>query len=173
VDGAGVLVLAACGSSSDPNATRSSEGSSAAADQLTVVALGDSWPEGAHCGFCKTFAGRYAESIEAAMGRPVELVERMGSSQPFFDEFDGGSESLLRALREDDAFREAVAAGDVIMIATGPNEIDAPSSRSPTVDVGSNSRVSRSSRDSGGRPSMRSSTRSQRSATASRPPFVS
>jgi hypothetical protein len=91
---------------------------------LTVVALGDSWPEGAHCGYCETFAGRYADGLGEMTGRPVDFVDLTGQAQPFFDTDGGGTASLLRALRDDPSFAEQVASGDVIMIATGPNEGD-------------------------------------------------
>jgi hypothetical protein len=100
-------------SASGPKATRT----------LTVVALGDSWPEGAHCGYCETFAGRYADGLNTLTGRPIHFVDLTGSAQPFFQSDGGGTASLLRALREDSSFADKVGSGDVIMIATGPNEL--------------------------------------------------
>ena len=89
---------------------------------LRYVALGDSWPEGAHCGSCRTFAGRYADGLQATTGKPVVFVDLTGSHQPFFDSEGGGSRSLLDALRRVDSVDSAVAAADVVLIATGPNE---------------------------------------------------
>lgn len=114
-------LVAACSSSSDREPSQTASGGEEA-PALTFVALGDSWPEGAHCGFCLTFAGRYASGLEDLAGRPVDLVDLAGQDQPFFQTDGGGSASLLKALREDMAFRDEVATGDVIMIATGPNE---------------------------------------------------
>jgi hypothetical protein len=37
---------------------------------LTVVALGDSWREGARCGGCRTYAGLYADGLEAETADP-------------------------------------------------------------------------------------------------------
>jgi hypothetical protein len=53
----------------------------------------------------------------------VSFVDLAGQPQPYFEQEGGGTASLLHALR-DPAFAQQVAAGDVIMIATGPNEID-------------------------------------------------
>jgi hypothetical protein len=85
---------------------------------------GDSWPEGAHSGYCETFAGRYADGLETLARRPVDFIDLAGDAQPFFQTDGGGTASLLRALREEPSFADQVASGDVIMIATGPNEGD-------------------------------------------------
>jgi hypothetical protein len=57
------------------------------------------------------------------VGGPVAFVDLTGDAQPFFQTAGGGTASLLRALRQDSSFRDHVASGDVIMIATGPNEL--------------------------------------------------
>jgi HAMP domain-containing protein len=120
-----VLMLGAgCSRSSDVSVSSPAGKTSVAPEPLTFVALGDSWPEGAHCGYCETFAGRYADGLEALAGRPVDLVDLTGDAQPFFQTAGGGTASLLRALRQDSSFADQVATGDVIMIATGPNEGD-------------------------------------------------
>lgn len=118
-----LMLLAGCSRSSDGSATSPPVKSSATAEPLTFVALGDSWPEGAHCGSCETFAGRYAYGLETLVGGPVAFVDLTGDAQPFFQTAGGGTASLLRALRQDSSFRDHVASGDVIMIATGPNEL--------------------------------------------------
>ena len=89
---------------------------------LVYVALGDSWPEGAHCDGCRTFPQLHADALEQSLGRPITLKELAGQAQPFFDSLGGGSASLLEAIRADDAFRDEVATGDIIVIATGPND---------------------------------------------------
>jgi hypothetical protein len=117
---------AAATSASAPRETAtpwSSPANSSPPEPMTFVALGDSWPEGAHCGYCETFAGRYADGLETLTGRPVDFVDLTGSAQPFFQTAGGGTASLLRALREDSSFADQVALGDVIMIAAGPNEL--------------------------------------------------
>lgn len=91
------------------------------APALVYVSLGDSWPEGAHCNGCRTFPQTHADAL-AEMGRPVTLKDLAGQAQPFFDSLGGGAASLLEAVETDEAFRDAVATGDVIVIATGPNE---------------------------------------------------
>ena len=88
---------------------------------LTYIALGDSWPEGAHCDpACSTFPELHAEAIEEMTGEPIEFMNLSGQAQPFFDTpGGGGSAGLLEALKTDDAFREEVAAGDIIVILDG------------------------------------------------------
>jgi len=119
-----LMLLAGCSHSSDGSVTSPAAKTSAAPEPLTFVALGDSWPEGAHCGYCETFAGRYADGLKTLTGRPVHFVDLTGSAQPFFQTGGGGTASLLRALSEDSSFRDQVASGDVTMIATGPNELE-------------------------------------------------
>ena len=91
-------------------------------DTWTYVALGDSWPEGAHCGGCRTFAGRYVDGLRAQTGRTIVFDDLTGEKQPFFDTDGGGSASLLKALRRDPTFRSQVAQADIVLIATGPND---------------------------------------------------
>jgi hypothetical protein len=111
-----------CGSSDEPE-KRAPTSSPPAARALTYLALGDSWPEGAHCGNCRTFAGLYADGLAEQTGRKVDFEDDTGQAQPYFEELGGGSASLLKALRSDSATRGDVAKADVIMIATGPNEL--------------------------------------------------
>jgi HAMP domain-containing protein len=121
-----VLMLAAgCSRSSDVSVSSPTGKTSGAPEPLTFVALGDSWPEGDHCGYCETFAGRYADGLEALVGGPVDFLDYTGHAQPGLEVHGGGgTASLLRALRENASFRDQVASGDVIMIATGPNDGD-------------------------------------------------
>ena len=116
-----VLVLGTACSSGPDDPTRVADAEEAAS--LTLVALGDSWPEGAHCGYCRTFAGLYADGLESASGRPIEFVDLAGEAEPYWDSMGGGTEGLLEALRSDEAFRDEVATGDIIMIAHGSNEL--------------------------------------------------
>jgi hypothetical protein len=113
------LAIAGCGGT-DEEGQPSAAGTATSSQPKTVVALGDSWPEGAHCGGCRTFAALYADGLEAETSRPVTFIDLTGQAQPFFEE-GGGTASLRHALRGA-AFQEKVASGDVIMIATGPNE---------------------------------------------------
>jgi hypothetical protein len=114
------LLFVGCGGSSELEKHTSTTGSSASSE-LSYLALGDSWPEGAHCGYCRTFAGLYADGLASQTGRRVVFEDITGAAQPYF-ELGGGSASLLKALRSDPSTRRAVAKADVIMIATGPNE---------------------------------------------------
>jgi hypothetical protein len=88
-----------------------------ASDALVYVALGDSWPEGAHCGGCRTFAAQYADRIESITGRPVSYVDLNGT--PAND-----SAKLLDSLKSDTAVRTSVATADIVLVATGPNEME-------------------------------------------------
>jgi hypothetical protein len=119
-----LMLLAGCSPSSDVAASSPMGKTSSAPEPLTFIALGDSWPEGAHCGFCETFAGRYADGLPSLAGASVHFVDLTGDAQPHFETDGGGTGSLLRALREDSSFVDQVASGDVIMIATGPNELE-------------------------------------------------
>lgn len=119
-----LVLLVGCSRSTGDSASSPPVKTTAALEPLTFVALGDSWPEGAHCGYCKTFAGRYADGLKTLTGRPVDFVDLTGDGQPFFQTDGGGTASLLRALREDSSFADQVRSGNVIMIATGPNEGD-------------------------------------------------
>jgi hypothetical protein len=125
------LGLAGCGaedSSSEPDPDSAGGTSSTAlgeAESFTYVALGDSWPEGAHCNGCRTFPKIHAEGLSDVLGERVWLYNLAGSAQPYFDTpTGGGSAGLLKALRTDEGFRDEVGSGDVIMISTGPNDID-------------------------------------------------
>jgi hypothetical protein len=83
---------------------------------LTVVSLGDSWPEGAHCGGCRTFAGLYADGLAALTGQTVSFVDLAGD--------DGTDSTVLAAhVRQNEPTRTAIAEADVVLIATGPNEM--------------------------------------------------
>ena len=132
---AAVLVLAlgaaACAADGGSAETTTPTGSTTAAtgestpapQGFNYVSLGDSWPEGAHCNGCRTFPQIHAEALEETLGEPVKLIALAGQAQPHFDRpGSGGSAGLLEALRTDESFREKVATGDIIVIATGPND---------------------------------------------------
>jgi hypothetical protein len=83
---------------------------------LTYVALGDSWVESFHCGGCRTFAGLHAKGLEELTGEPVDFVDLAG------DRTDD-SALLLESLRDDAQIRHAIEDADVVLIATGANEM--------------------------------------------------
>lgn len=124
------LGTAACTADDGTSARTTPKGSTAATSDSSsappgpvYVSLGDSWPEGAHCNGCRTFPQIHAEALETTLGKPVTFVDLAGQAQPYFDTpGGGGSAGLLKALRTEEAFREEVARGDVIVIATGPND---------------------------------------------------
>jgi hypothetical protein len=117
------LLLAACwgatqtGSAPESVASDVTEPSPSNDVGLTYVALGDSWPEGGHCGGCRTFAALYADGLQKLTGEPVNFVHLTG------DSVAADSTVLLASLRTDERTRAAVAKADVVMIATGPNEM--------------------------------------------------
>ncbi len=122
--------LVGCGSGgdSDREAEPSGETSSTPTSEapsgppIRYVAFGDSWPEGAHCGGCETFAYLWAELIEEHSDRPVETTSFMGAAERS-DAESKTPASLLASLRQDEGTRDAVSAADVILIATGPNDL--------------------------------------------------
>jgi hypothetical protein len=87
------------------------------------LAFGDSWPEGAHCDGCRTFAGLWADDLPALAGRPIVFTDLTGSHEPGFREGET-SATLLQSLRMNETTRAAAASADIILIATGPNELD-------------------------------------------------
>ncbi len=129
---AAVVLLAACGvgcgddpdAGSGPTTTESTTTTAAAPADMTYVALGPSWPEGAHSNGCQPFPELHSEALQVETGRTIEFKNLAGQAQPGFGE-GGGMASLLDAVGPDEAFRAEVASGDVIVIATGPNEGDA------------------------------------------------
>ena len=44
------------------------------------VALGDSWPSGAHCGGCRTFVTLYADGLRKKTGRKVRFTNLTGAA---------------------------------------------------------------------------------------------
>lgn len=88
---------------------------------LRYVAFGDSWPAGEHCNGCRHFVELWADGLETLSGRPVQLTNYTGERER--SRGDGkDSTTLLQAVREDSTTRAAIAAADVILIATGANE---------------------------------------------------
>ena len=130
--------VAGCGSDPDEKAKPSAESSEAptsaestsetttttepSGEVVRYVAFGDSWPEGAHCGGCDSFAYLWADLIEAETGLGVELTSFMGDAEESGAE-SKTSASLLESL-DQDATRAAVSSADVILIATGPNTLE-------------------------------------------------
>jgi hypothetical protein len=120
------VALAGCGgqdsSEADSRAVASSPTASAERG-FTYVALGDSWPEGAHCAGCRTFVRTHADALADRLEASVTFHNLAGQAQPYFETpGGGGSAGLLRALRTDETFRKKVAGGDIIVISTGPND---------------------------------------------------
>ncbi len=96
------------------------------APPLRIVAFGDSWAEGDHCGHCATFIDRYADDLSVQLGREVVLTDLTGQQEPGIEHGTGEtSESLLASLRFNPVAQDAAAAADVIVVATGTNDLEA------------------------------------------------
>ena len=108
-------------SATDPSSPATASASPSAA-ALTYVAFGDSWPEGAHCDGCTAFPELWAEAIRAQTGRVVTFTDLTGQGEGGPEE-SKTSASLLDSLRMNESNRAAVRGADIILIATGPNEI--------------------------------------------------
>ncbi len=133
-----LVFVAACGGSTsqEPSATTGSTSSvsvastttptfvtsTAASSTLSYVAFGDSWPEGAHCNGCTPFPELWLEALEEQTGAEVQFFDFMGERERSTSE-SKMSASLLGSLQTNEETRTAVADADVILIATGPNEI--------------------------------------------------
>lgn len=93
---------------------------------LRVVAFGDSWPEGDHCGHCATFIDRYADGLGTRLGRDVILTDLTGQQEPGLVPGTGEtSETLLASLRFNPITQAAARAADIIVVATGTNDLEA------------------------------------------------
>lgn len=121
---AGALVLSACGGGgSDEPAQETAPRAQAEESELHYVEFGDSWPEGAHCNGCQTFADLYGVELEALAGKPVVVTDLLGSQEPgIVGDAPAGSGTLLESLRSNETTQAAAKDADVILIATGPNE---------------------------------------------------
>jgi len=127
-------MLAACGSSgSSGSGQTSAPATSVAATSVTstaptapalqYLAFGDSWPEGAHCSGCRTFVERWGDALARQTGAAVELTDMTGERER--SAADGKQSTSLRsAVETDAATRDAIAAADVVLIASGPNEME-------------------------------------------------
>src|SRR5215204_1259128 len=73
-----VVLLSACSASMDgaspTPAAQSTPSSAVPVDPVTLLALGDSWPYGAHCNGCTPFPELYAGGLKKELGREVTLL---------------------------------------------------------------------------------------------------
>jgi hypothetical protein len=92
--------------------------------QLTFVALGDSWPNGAHCGGCRTFMGLYADRLTRA-GKRVIFVDLTQAAVPSTGEGQTPA-SLLADLQRSAPVRQRIATADIIVVHTGLNDLEGP-----------------------------------------------
>jgi hypothetical protein len=71
--------------------------------------------------------GRFADDLSKKVGAPVKFVDLTQAHAPDNPSHGQTSQSMLGDLREDAAVRDKVAAGDVVVIHTGLNDLDAGS----------------------------------------------
>jgi hypothetical protein len=118
-------VAVGCGDDSSSNSgadTTAASSSTSDTPGLSYVAFGDSWPEGAHCDGCTPFPELWAEDLATQSGVEVGFEDFTGDREESGSE-SKASASLLESLRNGQATRSAVENADIILIATGPNEI--------------------------------------------------
>jgi hypothetical protein len=121
-----------------PAPTIGQSGAPSESSAWNYVALGDSWPEGAHCGGCETFAGLWRDGLRATFGREIAFDDLTGSQEPGLAPGGNGetSGSLLASLRFDPVTRDAIRSADIILIATGPNDLGLIFDPPPGADCG-------------------------------------
>ena len=116
-------LVVACGALLGSRPSRSHR---APSHPLRAVAFGDSWPEGDHCGHCATFIDRYAHDLSAQLGREVVLTDLTGQQEPGLVHGTGeNSETLLASLRFNRITQKAASSADIVIIATGTNDLEA------------------------------------------------
>lgn len=115
------LILSACGGGSDEDKVKPQTDGA----KLHYVEFGDSWPEGAHCNGCKTFADLYGVELKELSGKSVAVTDLLGSKEPGLGAGQPeATATLLESMRSNKTTRAAVKEADVILIAAGPNELD-------------------------------------------------
>jgi hypothetical protein len=119
--------LGGCGddSSSDSGADATAAASSPTTSDtsaLSYVAFGDSWPEGAHCDGCTPFPELWADDLLTQTGVAIGFEDFTGDQEESTGD-EEATATLLESLRNSEATRTAVQNADIILIATGPNEI--------------------------------------------------
>ena len=82
----------------------------------TASAFGDSWPYGAHCHGCVPFPQLYKDGLGASTQHTIDFVNRTDNG--------GTSGSLLDSITTSQETRDVVASADIIMISTGPNDLE-------------------------------------------------
>src|SRR5215204_2561258 len=98
-----VVVLGGCSASPDgaagPAPATKSSASTPVGGPVTLLALGDSWPYGAHCNGCTPFPELYAQGLEKELGLEVDVLNLVTNG--------GTSASLRQSLTFDPAYSDA------------------------------------------------------------------
>jgi lysophospholipase L1-like esterase len=82
----------------------------------TYIAFGDSWPYGAHCNGCKPFPQLFADALAVTTDHSIHFINLTTNG--------GTSQSLLNSIQRFQNIRDAVMSADIIVIATGANDLD-------------------------------------------------
>jgi lysophospholipase L1-like esterase len=115
------VMLAACGAAETappagtPSANPSSGQSASSAPGLTYLAFGDSWPYGAHCNGCTPFPVLLDHGLDALTETDVRFVNDVTNG--------GTAQELAERMKTDAGIRADIAAADIIVIATGGNDL--------------------------------------------------
>ena len=122
-----VLMLAGCSTNGpttndDAGSSTLTTTQSAGVRPLEFVELGDSWIAGEHCGYCTTFAGLWAADIEQRTGRTVNVTDFTGGNERSAPQ-EKTTGSLLWTLQHDQDTIAAIRKADIVLIATGGNDI--------------------------------------------------
>src|ERR671912_2184721 len=99
-----VVVLSSCSAAPDGAAPAPTVTASSApgpvGGPVTLLALGDSWPYGAHCNGCTPFPQLYAQGLKTELSREVTLLNLVTNG--------GTSNSLRQSLASDPSYGDAV-----------------------------------------------------------------
>jgi hypothetical protein len=100
-------------------------GAPAGPPPLHYVAMGDSWPEGAHCGGCETFSDLWIDGLREKTGREILETDFTGDQEPGLRSGPPGetTATMLASLRFNATTREAIRQADIILVSTGTNDL--------------------------------------------------
>ena len=104
--------------SGSPSASASSAATSASpGPHLTMAYFTDSWGAGSHCSGCTPWPRELAPAYESSYG--VQMT-----SLDFANPAGSNTDLLLKSLKTDKKYRDAVAAADVVVFNHGLNDFD-------------------------------------------------
>src|SRR4051812_2205107 len=133
---AAVLALAASSVAAVGGVAPTSKATSGA--PLHLVVLGDSTAQASECPGCTDYAHLYANDIQQATGRPVQVDNRGAPRHGFLPMLQGTQ--ALGNVFADQSLRRAIAAADIVVIGlgfndTGWNRLDDPCEAAPDYPI--------------------------------------